>query len=406
MRSERGAIPIRGVRLGSVRAPVYERKDRDDLMICAFDSGTVGSALTTNNRFCAAPVKILKANRDHTAAVSHWLINAGNANAGTGELGMNACKATIQKLSREAQVPPETIWPFSTGVIGELLPFDLINLAIPRVLDDLSETSKAWERAAAAIMTTDTYSKLRHLKCDIGGVTVSLTGMAKGSGMIHPDMATMFGLIMTDVAISSDCLNSALKKAVGHSFNCITVDGDTSTNDVCAVAATGKAGNPMITDIKSPDGFLFQSALSALCDDLAEMLARDGEGATKFVRVIVRGAKTNEDAHVVANTIALSPLVKTALAASDPNWGRVLAAIGRAPVDDIEISHVQVWINGVQIVRDGSRFSEYTESQGQAAMAIADIDIEIEIGRSDGFCRVMTCDLTKEYVRINAEYRT
>jgi len=224
--------------------------------------------------------------------------------------------------------------------------------------------------------------------------------------MIHPNMATMFGLIASDVVMTAECLQALLGHAVNHSFNCVTVDGDTSTNDACAIVATQTAGHPVITDPASPEAQVFARALSALADDLAEMLARDGEGATKFVRVICADATSDEDAHAIANTVALSPLVKTALAASDPNWGRIVAAVGRAPIPHIAIDRVNVWINDVQIVENGGRHPEYTEEAGQAAMNPVDIDIRISMGVGSGYCRVMTCDLTKEYVRINAEYRT
>jgi glutamate N-acetyltransferase/amino-acid N-acetyltransferase len=263
-----------------------------------------------------------------------------------------------------------------------------------------------WERASRAIMTTDTHPKLRHIQCDIQGKTVTLTGIAKGSGMIHPNMATMFGLVASDVMMSAECLQSILAESVQHSFNCVTVDGDTSTNDVCALVTTQNAGHRPINDPKSPDAQLFASALSDLCDDLAEMLARDGEGATKFVRVICEEALNDSDAHTIANTVALSPLVKTALAASDPNWGRIVAAVGRAPVSEVRIEKVNVWINEVQIVKNGGRHPGYNEEAGQAATNLQEIDIRIAMGVGSGYCRVMTCDLTKEYVRINAEYRT
>jgi len=255
-------------------------------------------------------------------------------------------------------------------------------------------------------MTTDTHPKLRHIQCEIDGKTVSITGMAKGSGMIHPNMATMFGLIASDVAMAADCLQVLLTRAVNHSFNCITVDGDTSTNDVCAIVATQQAGNRLIGNPDSQEAQIFALALSALADDLAEMLARDGEGATKFVSVSCETATNDADAHIIANTVALSPLVKTALAASDPNWGRILAAVGRAPVSRLEIDQVNIWINSVQIVQNGSRHSEYTEEAGRTAMEAVDIAIRISMGTGSGYCRVMTCDLTNDYVRINAEYRS
>jgi glutamate N-acetyltransferase / amino-acid N-acetyltransferase len=406
MKSSVGGLPIQGVRLGAVKAPVYRDKERDDLLLMAFDEGSVGAAVTTTNQFCAAPVHVLRAHLTSTPHVRFWLLNAGNANAGTGKPGMDACYKTVAGLAANAGVSKDSVWPFSTGVIGEPLPVKSIQDAIPRAINALGGFVDHWECASRAIMTTDTHPKLRHIQCDIQGKTVTLTGMAKGSGMIHPNMATMFGLIASDVVMSADCLQSILTGSVGHSFNCITVDGDTSTNDACALVATQKAGHELIDDPKSPDAQQFANALSDLCDDLAEMLARDGEGATKFVRVVCEEALSNSDAHVIANTVALSPLVKTALAASDPNWGRIVAAVGRVPVSEITIEKVNVWINDVQIVQNGGRHPEYTEEAGQTAMSSQEIVIRIAMGVGSGSCRVMTCDLTKEYVRINADYRT
>ena len=406
MKSSEGGLPVKGVRLGATRAPVYENRDRDDLVLMGFDEGTVGAAVTTTNRLCAAPVHVLRANLATTASVRFWLLNAGNANAGTGKSGMDSCLQTVCAVAKLAGVDTETVWPFSTGVIGEPLPVQSICDALPRAMSASEGSSIAWDRASRAIMTTDTRPKLRHIQCHIGGQTVSLTGAAKGSGMIHPNMATMFGLIASDVVMEADCLQVLLTRAVNHSFNCVTVDGDTSTNDVCAIVATQQAGHAVIENPDSQDAQIFASALSALADDLAEMLARDGEGATKFVSVICETATNDADAHAVANTVALSPLVKTALAASDPNWGRIVAAVGRAPIPRLEIEQVDIWINSVQIVQKGSRHPEYTEEAGRTAMESADIAIRISMGVGSGYCRVMTCDLTNEYVRINAEYRT
>ena len=406
MKSSEGGLLVKGVRLGATRAPIYENRDRDDLVLMGFDEGTVGAAVTTTNRLCAAPVHVLRANRRYDRIGSHWLLNAGNANAGTGKSGMDSCLQTVRAVAKLAGVDTEMVWPFSTGVIGEPLPVQSICDALPRAMSASEGSSAAWERVSRAIMTTDTRPKLRHIQCHIGGQTVSLTGVAKGSGMIHPNMATMFGLIASDVVMEADCLQVLLTRAVNHSFNCVTVDGDTSTNDVCAIVATQQAGHAVIENPDSQDAQIFASALSALSDDLAEMLARDGEGATKFVSVICETATNDADAHTIANTVALSPLVKTALAASDPNWGRIVAAVGRAPVSQLEIEQVDIWINSVQIVQKGSRHSEYTEEAGRTAMESVDIVIRISMGVGSGYCRVMTCDLTNEYVRINAEYRT
>ncbi|NCV52178.1 MAG: bifunctional ornithine acetyltransferase/N-acetylglutamate synthase, partial [Gammaproteobacteria bacterium] len=238
MQSSVGGLPVKGVRLGAVRAPVYKNKERDDLLLMAFDEGSIGACVTTTNQFCAAPVHVLRAHLASTPSVRYWLLNAGNANAGTGAPGMEACRQTVSSLASLTGVSDDSIWPFSTGVIGEPLPVQSICEALPKALDACDASTEAWERASRAIMTTDTHPKLRHIQCEIGGQTVTLTGMAKGSGMIHPNMATMFGLIASDVVMSSACLQVLLKQAVNHSFNCVTVDGDTSTNDACAIVAT------------------------------------------------------------------------------------------------------------------------------------------------------------------------
>ena len=406
MKSLSGGHTVSAVQLSSLRAPVYQSKDRDDLVVMAFGPESIGAAVTTTNRFCAAPVSVLRAHLQSTSNVRYWLLNAGNANAGTGQAGIVACEQTLKALARLSNTPIELIWPFSTGVIGEPLPVESICGAIPYALNNLDESIAAWESASKAIMTTDTHPKLRHIQCVIDGKTVTLTGMAKGSGMIHPNMATIFGLVVTDAMISRQCLQTLLARAVDHSFNCVTVDGDTSTNDTCAIVATQAVDHSLIEDIDSQQAICFYESLSFLCDDLAEMVARDGEGATKFVRVICDSAANDHDAHVIANTVALSPLVKTAFAASDPNWGRIVAAIGRAEVDCILIELVNVWINDLQIVQNGWRHPDYDEDAGQAVMNANDIDVWISMGLGSGYCRVMTCDLTTEYVRINAEYRT
>ncbi len=406
MNTYKGGKSIPGVALSSVRAPVYQNKDRDDLVIIAFEPGSVGAAVTTTNQFCAAPVHRLRAHLEMSKQVRYWLLNSGNANAGTGLEGLSACDETMRVLAKLSGCKVTEIWPFSTGVIGELLPTNQIAAAIPAAFDGLCSDRSAWERASKAIMTTDTQPKLRHISIELDGIPVTLSGMAKGSGMIHPNLATMFGLIASDINISPDCLQAMLSRAVSHSFNCVTIDGDTSTNDACAVVATRQAKHSMISDLDSKQGQVFQEALSELCDDLAEMLARDGEGAGKFVRVVCEGASSPEDAHVIANTVALSPLVKTALAASDPNWGRILAAIGRAPVGQIDVSSVNIWLNNVHIVAGGARHPNYTEDAGRAAMAPTDVEIRISMGQGAGSSRVMTCDFTSKYVQINAEYRS
>jgi glutamate N-acetyltransferase/amino-acid N-acetyltransferase len=332
------------------------------------------------------------------------LINSGNANAGTGARGREAALATCRRLAEAGNCAVEAVLPFSTGVIGEPLPVALIEGAIPKAMDALSKNG--WPAAARAIMTTDTVPKGCSRVVQIGGCPVTITGIAKGAGMIHPDMATMLAFIATDAAVHPALLDCCLRHAVELTFNRITVDGDTSTNDACVLVATGKAAHPLIENIRGAEYDAFQAGVMEVCLHLAHAIVRDGEGATKFIGVKVAGGKTEEECLQAARAVALSPLVKTAFFASDPNWGRILAAVGRAGIADLAIPGVSIHLDEVCIVRDGARAQDYTEAQGRTVMARPDITVSIELGRGAARATVWTCDLSYDYVRINAEYRT
>jgi glutamate N-acetyltransferase / amino-acid N-acetyltransferase len=391
--------PVPGIRLGTGAAGIRYR-DRDDLLLIDAGPDAAIAALFTTNAFCAAPVQVA---REHLAAGSpRWLlVNAGNANAGTGQSGLAAARASCAALGRTVGAPAESVLPFSTGVIGEPLPVDRIEAALPRLHAGLCDDG--WLAAGRAIMTTDTVLKGSSRTVRLSSGTVTVTGIAKGSGMIHPDMATMLAFIGTDARVETGLLHGLLQHAAGGSFNAITVDGDTSTNDALVCMASGASG---IEVASAADLDAFAAALDALCLELAEAIVRDGEGATKFVRVMVRSARDAAEGRRVAEAVALSPLVKTALFASDPNWGRILAAVGRAGVEAFLIDRVTITVNGVEIVSAGGRAPGYTEAAGQRAFAAADLDILIDLARGDAeYCKY-TCDFSYDYVRINADYRS
>ena len=395
-------LPIKGIRLGSVAAGI-KYPDRDDLVVIEMATGSSCAAVFTRNAFCAAPVQVAK---DHIGLTSpqYLLINSGNANAGTGSAGMEVCNQTCAALAEVAGCGANQVLPFSTGVIGELLPLDRVTAALPQAVSNLNE--QGWPEAAKAIMTTDTVPKLVSRSFDSNGTTITVTGMAKGSGMIRPDMATMLAYVATDAKVDAVLLQECLQQAVEPSFNSITVDGDTSTNDACVLMATGVSEQPEITNSNSEAYIALCREVKSVCMELARAIVQDGEGATKLVEVLVEGAAHNEEARQVAYTIAHSPLVKTALFASDPNWGRILAAVGRAGLDDLDINAIRIWLGNVSIVKDGGRDPDYTEEAGQAVMDQDEIVIRVELGRGDSETRVLTCDLSYDYVKINAEYRT
>ncbi len=392
-------LPVAGVRIGTAMAGV-RKKNRRDIVVFELAEGSTTAAVFTRNRFCAAPVQVA---RQHLAAAMprYWLVNTGNANAGTGASGLQDAQRTCQSLATLAGVAAGQVLPFSTGVIGEPLPVDRIEAALPAALAALD--ADAWLLAAEGIMTTDTRPKGASRTLSCGGRTVTLTGISKGAGMIKPNMATMLGYVATDAAIEADLLQALLREAADNSFNAITIDGDTSTNDACVLVATGRSG---VTIRDGADLQQFREALEAVLVSIAQQIVRDGEGATKFVSVAVRGGRSVGECRQVAFTVAESPLVKTALFASDPNWGRILAAIGRAGLDDLDVSGVGVHINGVLIAEQGGRAASYTEAAGVAAMTPEDIRIDISLGRGESAATVWTTDLSFDYVKINAEYRS
>ncbi|TCT23042.1 bifunctional glutamate N-acetyltransferase/amino-acid acetyltransferase ArgJ [Thiobaca trueperi] len=394
--------PVPGLRLAAGAAGI-RYQGRDDLVVFELPPDAACAAVFTRNAFCAAPVTLARRHL-HAGAPRYLLINSGNANAGTGRRGLDDARASCEALARLGDCTPEQVLPFSTGVIGEHLPVERLAAALPEMLERLDPLG--WASAARAIMTTDTVPKLVSRQFMLAGRTATLTGIAKGAGMICPNMATMLAFLATDAAVASDILQSVLQSAADRSFNAITIDGDTSTNDACVLAATGALGNPLLDDAASADFAALQAAVEAVCVDLATAIVRDGEGATKLVTVQVEQAADLTEARQVAYTIAHSPLVKTALFASDPNWGRILAAVGRAGLADLDIERIRIHLGEVLIVTDGGRAPDYTEAAGAAVMAEPEILIRVALGRGETGTRVLTCDFSYDYVRINAEYRS
>ena len=393
---------VAGVQLGVAQAGI-KKANHDDLVVIALTPGTRTSALFTQNAFRAAPVQLAEANLGAAEAQPRYLlINTGNANAGTGEVGEQSASECCDALARLTETDASAVLPFSTGVIGEPLSAEQITTALPAALDDLCDVG--WERAAAAILTTDTRAKLRSIQVELDGQHCTITGIAKGAGMICPNMATMLAFVATDAAIEAPLLGELLSAAVQASFNRITVDGDTSTNDAVTLSATGQSGIAVTAGSERAEHFA--QALATLMIELAQDIVRDGEGASKFVEIRVTGGESEAACDQVARTVAHSPLVKTALFASDPNWGRILAAIGRAGLEDLDTDAVSIHLNGVLIAEHGARAASYTEVKGQEAMASGDLLIEIALDRGDAATVIWTTDLSYDYVRINAEYRT
>jgi glutamate N-acetyltransferase / amino-acid N-acetyltransferase len=394
--------PVPGIRLG-VAAAGIKYSDRNDLVIMEMAPGSTCAAVFTTNAFCAAPVVVAK---EHLAgsAPRYLMINSGNANAGTGSDGLRTCRVSCQDLAAEVGCSVEEVLPFSTGVIGENLPLERLSAALPLAVSALNEDG--WADAARAIMTTDTVPKLVSRSFELAGKPITVTGMAKGSGMIRPDMATMLAYVATDARVEAGLLQECLEQAVAPSFNSITVDGDTSTNDACVLMASGSSDAPAISASEDSAYATLCVMVREVCMELARAIVRDGEGATKLVDVLVEGAVDTDEARKVAYTIAHSPLVKTALFASDPNWGRILAAVGRAGVERLDIDAVRIWLGDVCIVRDGGRDPGYTEEAGQSVMDRDEFTIRVELNRGDADTRVLTCDFSYDYVKINAEYRT
>lgn len=391
---------IAGIMLGTACARI-KQTIKDDIVVIQMSEQSTCAAVFTRNAFCAAPVHIAKANLSHGPK---WLlINSGNANAGTGEQGMQDALMTCAGLAKLVHGEANQVLPFSTGVIGQPLPVDKIAAALSEAIKNLAPDN--WDKAARAIMTTDTFPKGVSKIINIAGQTITINGISKGAGMIQPDMATMLGFIATDAKINQALLQNCLALAVEQSFNRITVDGDTSTNDACVVMASGCSTAPEITAY-SEHYAIFADALMSVCKQLAEAIIRDGEGATKLMRIQVKEALNDEEAVRVGKTIAHSPLVKTAFFASDPNWGRILAAVGRSGVENMTLENVQIFLDDVCIVRNGGCADDYTEEAGQQVMNQEEITITVKLGRGEAAQEVLTCDLSYDYVKINAEYRT
>jgi glutamate N-acetyltransferase/amino-acid N-acetyltransferase len=393
---------VDGLRLGVAEAGI-KYSDRKDLVAFEICDGASVAGVFTLNAFCAAPVTISKKHLSQTQS-RMLVINTGNANAGTGKQGMLDAERMCSAMAHVTGLRAEQVLPFSTGVIGEPLAIDKIVNAMPALVESFGQTQ--WEDVAQGIMTTDTRPKGAFREFTHDNKTYVLAGVSKGAGMIKPNMATMLGFIATDLNVETTFLQSLLKEVTDQSFNRITIDSDTSTNDSCILIATGKANNEQVVNRDSELATVFIAELTAIMQELAHAIVRDGEGATKFVEIEVSGAATVEEATKVAFEIGHSPLVKTALFASDPNWGRILAVVGRAGIDSLNVDRVQILINDVQIVEDGGRASSYTEALGQQAMAPEEIKIQIKLGRGDKIDRIWTTDLSHEYVTINAEYRT
>ncbi|MDX1755775.1 MAG: bifunctional glutamate N-acetyltransferase/amino-acid acetyltransferase ArgJ [Marinobacter sp.] len=394
-------FPVAGVRLGIASAGI-KTPGRKDLVVLELAEDSRVAGIFTTNQFCAAPVTVA---RQHLSQGQprYLVINTGNANAGTGAQGMRDALATCSALGEAAGVPAAAVLPFSTGVIGEPLPLDRLVAALPAALDNLSETH--WPEAAAGIMTTDTRPKGSSRQVTVGGQRVTISGISKGAGMIRPNMATMLGFIATDARIEPGLLQTLVSELGERSFNRITIDSDTSTNDACMLIATGQSGGAEIGP-DSPDLPVLREALAEVFLELAHAIVRDGEGATKFVTLDIREAASQDEALAVAYTVAHSPLVKTALYASDPNWGRILAAVGRAGVAGLDLEAIEIWLGEVCLVRNGGRADDYSEERGQAVMDQEEITIRIDLKRGAVQERVWTCDFSHDYVTINAEYRT
>lgn len=396
--------PVAGVTLGIAQAGI-RKVDRDDLLVIRLEEGARAGGVFTRNRFCAAPVLVC---RDHlsrsSGAVRALVVNTGNANAGTGEQGMAASLTTCESVAKLLGCAAHEVLPFSTGVIMEPLPVERLVAGLPRCLEDLKADN--WARAAQAIMTTDTVPKAASERVRIAGAEITVTGIAKGAGMIRPDMATMLGYLATDARLSPTLVREAAARIAERSFNCISVDGDTSTNDSFVLIATGRADMSEISDAGSAEFGEFCDAAAGVAIRLAQAIVRDGEGATKFMTVRVEAGRTEAECRQVGYAIAHSPLVKTAFFASDPNLGRILAAIGNAGIADLEVGRVDLYLDEVLVAKGGARASGYTEADGQRVMKQSEITVRVHLARGAASAVVWTCDLSHDYVSINADYRT
>ena len=399
--------PVPGVEIGIAMAGV-RKANRRDLTVITLDAGAAVAGVFTQNRFCAAPVQLCRERLAAGAAVRALLINTGNANAGTGADGLARARSTCEALARTLGVAPEQVLPFSTGVIMETLPNDRIESALPAALAD--RKAAAWGDAAAAIMTTDTVPKATSRQLRIGDATVTVTGICKGAGMIRPNMATMLGFVATDANVAPAALQALVREAADRSFNRITVDGDTSTNDSFILVASRRAKHAEIGALDTPEGRALRDAVVSVAEQLAQAIVRDGEGATKFIEIQVAGGRSADECRRVAYAIAHSPLVKTAFFASDPNLGRILAAVGYAGIDDLDQGLIDLYLDDVHVVTRGGRHPAYQEADGQRVMKKAEITVRVDLHRDDGPGRaeatVWTCDFSHDYVTINADYRS
>lgn len=394
---------VAGLQIGVTEAGV-RKANRKDLTVITLDEGACVGAVFTQNRFCAAPVQLCKQHLAAGAGIRALVINTGVANAGTGQDGLNHAFAVCSALANELGVKPQHILPFSTGVIMEPLPVQRIVDGLPKALSARAENH--WSLASQAIMTTDTLPKATSRQIQIEGRTVTITGMSKGAGMIRPNMATMLGFLATDAAIDPTLMHSLAHELAEASFNRITIDGDTSTNDSFVVIATGKAGHQVVTDWQSPAAAVLKQALIDVAMWLAQAIVRDGEGATKFITVRVEGGRDSAECRQVAYAIAHSPLVKTAFFASDPNLGRILAAVGYAGIADLDQACIDLFLDDVHVATRGGRHPDYREEDGQRTMKQDEITVRVLLGRGQAHDQVWTCDLSHEYVTINADYRS
>ena len=395
-------FPVAGIRIGVTQAGI-RKANRKDLTVVLIDAGASVSGVFTQNRFCAAPVQLC---REHlqVAGIRAMVINTGNANAGTGQDGLLRARSTCIALARLLNIAPEQILPFSTGVIMEPLPVDRIEAGLPAAIADAK--ADHWLRAAEGIMTTDTVPKAFSTQVGIGGVPVTVTGISKGAGMIRPNMATMLGFMATDARVAPGLMQQLARQLADGSFNRVTVDGDTSTNDSFVIIATNRAPHDEITSLDSPAGRVLTAAMLDVALKLAQAIVRDGEGATKFITVRVEGGATHEECLKVAYAIAHSPLVKTAFFASDPNLGRILAAVGYAGIKDLDQSRIDLYLDDVLVAVNGGRNPAYREEDGQRVMKQSEITVRVALGRGSAADTVWTCDFSHEYVSINADYRS
>ena len=399
--------PVPGARWGITEAGI-RKANRKDLAVLLLDEGASVGAVFTQNRFCAAPVQVCREHLAKNSGQSHGiralLINTGNANAGTGADGLTRALSSCIALARELNLAPEQVLPFSTGVIMEPLPHDRIAAGLPAALADAKADN--WAKAAEAIMTTDTVAKAFSTRITLGGVPVTITGISKGAGMIRPNMATMLGFMATDACVSQALMSQLATELAEGSFNRVTVDGDTSTNDSFVVIATNKAQHAPVTSLDSEAGRKLRGAMMGIARQLAQAIVRDGEGATKFITIKVEGGKTAEECRKVAYAIAHSPLVKTAFFASDPNLGRILAAVGYAGIDDLDQTRIDMYLDDVLVAKNGGRHPDYLEADGQRVMKQSEITVRVVLGRGQATDTVWTCDLSYDYVKINADYRS